>query len=106
MAMYYKRFTHVLTKNGTQENERFYRVDHGMRFKAFADDDRKTQGFARDLFIDLMRWSYYKGSIAWMNPRKLGLQQFPEKDNVFNDLFRDYQSQICDTYAHTRKHLE
>jgi hypothetical protein len=107
MAMFYKRFTHVLTRDVNQKDERFLRVDdNGVKFRAFADEQGKTHGFARDLFVDLMRWTYFKGSIAWLNPRKLGLNQFSEKDNVFRDLMQDYKTQICETYLLAKKYLE
>ncbi len=102
MAMYYKRFPPVLTGTSKQEAEHYYRVDNGVKFRAFADEEKRTKGFARDLFIDLMRWSYFKGSIAWMNPRKLGLQQFPEENNVFEEFVETYKKQICETYSKQR----
>ncbi len=76
-----------------------YRVDDGAKFRAFADEERRTKGFARDLFIDLMRWSYFKGSIAWMNPRKLGLQQFPEEANVFEEFVKTYANRQRIVYS-------
>lgn len=106
IAMYYKRFTAVLTGSSRQEDEHYYRVDDGAKFRAFADDEKRTKGFARDLFIDLMRWSYFKGSIAWMNPRKLGLQQFPEEANVFEEFVKTYKKQIGETYSKTKPFLE
>jgi hypothetical protein len=106
MRMFYKRFTPVLTGNSPQADERFYRVDIGARFRAFADEVNQTQGFARDLFVDLMRWSYYKGNISWMSPRRLGLRQFPEKHNVFHEFFEAYKPQICETYKQTKEYLE
>ena len=107
MAMYYKRFTPVLTGTSKQEDEHYYRVDKdGVRFRAFADEERRTQGFTRDLFIDFMRWSYSKGNIAWMNPRKLGLLQFPEEDAVFEEFIETYNKPLSETYAKTKKYLE
>jgi hypothetical protein len=106
MEMFYKRFTPVLTGDSRQEDERFYQVNSGARFRAFADEANKTQGFVRDLFVDLMRWSYCKGNIAWINPRRLGLQQFPEKDAIFDEFFEKYKAQICETYSQTKEYLE
>jgi hypothetical protein len=105
-AVYYKRFTAVLTGAARQEDEHYYRVDEGARFRAFADEQKRTQGFARDLFIDRMRWSYFRGSIAWMNPRELGLRQFPEADNVFEEFIETYKGRIRETYLKAKKHLE
>jgi Domain of unknown function (DUF4365) len=107
MAMYYKRFTPVLTGTSKQEDEYYYRVDKdGVRFRAFANEERQVQGFARDLFIDFMRWSYFKGNIAWTNPRKLGLHQFPEEDDVIEEFIDKYKTPLCETYVKTKKYLE
>jgi Domain of unknown function (DUF4365) len=106
LDLYYKRFTPVLTKDEKQEDLCYYKVSAGSKFIAFARESEKRQGFARDLFIDLMRWSYYKGSISYLNPRKLGLQQFPEEEMVFHDLFREYSERVCETYSKTKKFLE
>lgn len=106
-SMYYKRFTPVLTRVSKQETEDYYRVDEdGARFRAFADDDNRTQGFARDLFVDVMRWSYFKGNISWMNPRNLGLLQFPERNNVFKEFIEVYKERICETYSNTKPYLD
>jgi len=106
LDLYYKRFTPVLTKDEKQEDLFYYRVSRGHKFIAFARESDKRQGFARDLFIDLMRWSYHKGTIDYLNPRRLGLQQFPEEDTVFHDLFREYKERVCVTYSKTKKFLE
>ncbi len=103
---YYKRFTPILTSTIKQEDEDFYKVNDGTTFLAFADRKSKRHGFARDLFIDLMRCSYSRGSISYISPRVIGLQQFPEEDIVFGDLFKEYRENICRTYAKTRGFLE
>jgi hypothetical protein len=54
-------------------------------------------GGSIDLFIDYTRWNYFKGSITYLNPRKLGLQEFPE-EGVFVDFFAEYYQQIINTY--------
>lgn len=108
---FYKRFTPVLTKSTSgkssaapPESEYFYRVNNGNAFLAFVNN--KEHGFARDLFIDLMRCSYAKGSISYINPRILGLEQFPEKAAVFREIFEEYRENICTTYKETRSYLE
>jgi hypothetical protein len=103
---FYKRFTPVLTTTRTQEQEDFYKVNEGTIFLAFADRQSRRFGFARDLFIDLMRCSYYKGSISYISPRTLGLEQFPEENAVFGDLFKEYRENVYTTYAKTREYLE
>ena len=104
---FYKRFTPVLTMTGTQEEENFYKVNDGTTFLAFADREAKRFGFARDLFIDLMRYSYYKGSISYISPRTLGLEQFPDEENVFfGDLFAMYHENIIRTYEKIRTFLD
>ncbi len=103
---YYKRFTPILTTNTTQEQVDFYKVNDGTTFLAFADRNERRDGFARDLFIDLMRCSYSKGSISYISPRTIGLEQFPEEDAVFGELFEEYRENIRITYDKTRMFLE
>lgn len=106
---YYKRFTPLLTtdmsKNQADSHRLFYKVNDGNRFIAFGDPERRIQGFARDLFFDYVRWSYYKGSISFLDPRAIGLQQF-HVDNLFVDLFQDYEEQIRSAFAKTKTYLE
>jgi Domain of unknown function (DUF4365) len=106
LDLFYRRFTVVLTLNQPQEQDPFYKVNRGTRFIAFADDEKKKKGFARDLYIDLMRWQYFKGSIAYIKPSRLGLKEFREQDSVFDDLFKDYREQVCTTYAKTKAYLD
>lgn len=103
---FYKRFTPVLTTNRTQEQEDFYKVNEGTTFLAFGDQQSKKYGFARDLFIDLMRYSYYKGSISYMSPRTIGLEQFPEEDAVFIDLLKEYHVNVYRAYAKPKEFFE
>lgn len=106
---YYKRYTSLLTSDKRQEYEEiFYQVNNGASFLAFADkDNKKKYGFARDLYIDLMRYSYYKGSISYILPQTLGLQQFPDsEDKVFSELFEEYREKISYTYTKTKKIIE
>ncbi len=103
---FYKRFTKVLTTADTKEKEYFYKVNKGTTFLAFADQKARKHGFARDLFIDLMRCSYYRGSISYISPRTIGLEQFPEEDAVFGDLVEEYRVNVCRTYAKTKRFLE
>jgi hypothetical protein len=103
---FYKRFTSVLTTNRRQEEENFYKVNEGTTFLAFADQQSKRFGFARDLFIDLMRCSYYKGSISYISPRTIGLGQFPEEDAVFVDLLNEYHENVYSTYVRTKEFFE
>jgi hypothetical protein len=103
---YYKRFTPALTTKRKQEEEDFYKVSDGAAFLAFADPEYKRYGFARDLFVDLMRCSYSKGSISYISPRMIGLEQFPKEDAVFGDLFEEYALSILRTYAQTNEFLE
>lgn len=103
---YYKRFTPVLTTEKKQEELDFYKVNNGTSFIAFAHPDERRLGFARDLFIDYMRWSYYKGSITYLKPRTIGLNQFEGEDAVFIDLLGEYRERVCLTYIKTRGFLE
>ena len=103
---YYKRFTRVLTTNTKQEELDFYKVNDGTSFIAFADPNERKLGFARDLFIDYIKWSYYKGSIVYLKPRTIGLNQFAADDSVFIDILREYSERVCFTYTKTRDFLE
>lgn len=105
---FYKRFTPILTKeNEKQESNYFFKVNRGVKFIAFKNSKKKMQGFARDLYIDFMRWQYCKGSLAYLNPRKIGLKQFPEdEDTIFGDLFKEYKNRICSSYRKIRKFLD
>lgn len=105
MDCYYKRFTPVLTTDKDQSEESFYKVNRENSFIAFADSGKRTGGFTRDLFIDYIRWNYYKGSIAYLNPRDVGLNQFPD-DNIFPELFREYGDKIISTYNKTKSYIE
>jgi hypothetical protein len=103
---YYKRFTSVLTTHKTQDEEDFYLVSEGTTFRAFADQTAQTNGFARDLFVDLMRCYYSKGSISYISPRTIGLQQFPEENAVFQGVIDEYRQSICSTYEKTKRFIE
>lgn len=103
---YYKRFTPVLTTSIKQKQLAFSKVNDGTSFIAFAAPTEKAGGFARDLFIDYMRWSYYKGSITYLPPQTIGLNQFPDENAVFVDLLQDYKDRVCLTYAKTKSFLE
>jgi hypothetical protein len=112
MDCFYKRFTSELTKEELDRSKinffsDFYKVNKGDRFVAFADEDKKENGFARDLFIDYMRWVYYKGSIAYFDPNTIGLGQFAEdeKYKIYKDLFEEYEVEIIKVYAVLTKYL-
>jgi hypothetical protein len=103
---YYKRFTPILTERSSQDKEYFYKVNSGRNiFLAFKSSGKKSDGFTRDLFIDYTRWNYFKGSITYLNPRILGLQEFPE-EGVFVDLFAEYYQKIISTYNRTTQYLQ
>jgi hypothetical protein len=103
---YYKRFTPVLTGSTEQKKLDFSKVNDGTSFIAFAHPTENALGFARDLYIDYMRWSYYKGFITYLPPKTIGLNQFPDEDGVFVDLFKDYKDRVCLTYTKTKSFLE
>ncbi len=106
---FYKRYTPVLTKDdisldGVDYYEKFYKVNRRAQFLAFASADKRKNGFARDLFIDYMRWNYFKGSITYLNPSYIGLEQFPE-NNIFPELVREYEDKIKSTYSKLEKYF-
>jgi len=104
---YYKRFTPILTGDTIPERYAyyadFYKVNEGDSFIAFRH--LGAFGFARDLFIDHVRWCYYKGSITYLDPRAIGLSQFGA-DGLFIDLFESYKERVCSVYDKTRQYLE
>lgn len=109
MDCYYKRFTPILTKETDLGNinwqSDYYKINDGYKFLAFQNNGNKTLGFARDLFIDYTRCNYFKGSITYLNPRDIGLNQFPE-ENIFPDLFKEYEKEIILTYTKTKTYLD
>jgi hypothetical protein len=110
LACYYRRYTPVLHGTHTEDQLHFYKVSCEHSFLAFvesSDREMRTHGFARDLFIDCMRWNYFNGMISYRNPRDLGLTQFPDEQCViFQDLARDYKDRICSVFRMTRRFLE
>jgi hypothetical protein len=103
---FYKRFTRALTTPNSLDENGFYKVNDGTTFLAFADQESKKHGFARDLFVDTIRVSYYKGYIPPISPRSIGLEEFPENNFVFGEVIQEYREIVCQTYIKTRKYLE
>jgi len=105
---FYRRYTPLLTTTSTDPCGRyyqsFYQANEGISFHAFKDAGKRTQGFARDLFIDHVRCSYAKGSITYLDPASMGLKQFIA-GAVFKDLFREYEDQIRSVFSNTEKYL-
>ncbi len=97
--MYYKRFTPILHGTEKRADEKFYKANNRTNFLAFAKSDN-TGGFCRDLFIDYIRCNYKKGSIAYKNPRNMGLSQFPENPKtLFIDMAKkEYKNEIENTF--------
>lgn len=112
MSCYYKRYTPILTKDNIDEVEvnfysSFYKVNENNSFIAFADKTRRVGGFARDLFIDYIRPNYYNGSVTYLNPRSIGLGQFPDQQYaIFKDLFEIYENKILLAYNQTTRFLQ
>jgi len=96
--IYYKRFTPVLHGTVEREKEKFYKASIGSNFLAFATGGNEG-GFCRDLFIDYIRCNYKKGSIAYKNPRDMGLSQFSEDPKTLFDMVnKEYKDQINYTW--------
>jgi hypothetical protein len=97
--LYFKRFTPILHGTVKRGDEMFYKASLGTNFLAFASPE-KIGGFCRDLFIDYIRCNYKKGSIAYRNPRGMGLNQFSENPKtIFIDMVsKEYNEQIKYTY--------
>ncbi len=105
--MFYKRYTPIVNGKASQPRSPFYKANKRLTFLAFADTKKKIGGFARDLYIDQMRSNYNKGLIAYLNPRRLGLEQFPDKDRdvYFRDIFKEYKINFEDTFEQLRSVL-
>jgi len=107
---YYKRYSPYLTKDFNYNEVKFYssyfKVSDGNKFIAFSDPQNKILGFTRDFYIDFMRCHYSKGNISYINPRKIGLQQFEENNAVFGDLFGEYKEILTLEYLKARTFFE
>ncbi len=102
---YYKRFTPILTGADYKPYTGFFKVNDGDSFIAFKYPDARSEGFARDLFIDHVHWSYHKGAVEYPDPRTIGLNDFKE-GGVFVDIFPTYKTQILSVYNKTKQYLE
>jgi len=107
---FYRRYTPLLTSASNSDDsgeyfEGFYKANQGSSLIAFRDKIKRTQGFARDLFIDHVRCSYAKGLVTYMDPESIGLNQF-QPNALFADLFEDYEEQIRFAYEKTGNYLE
>ena len=89
---YYKRYTPLLTSERQSWDFSSYtgfcQVNDGALFMAFSDMQRRVYGFARDLYIDYMRCSYSKGSIAYLDPRIMGLKSRAGKWHIHRPIPR------------------
>jgi len=99
LKCFYKRYSRILTgdlnDNGNDSYSKgFCRVSEGAEFLAFANTEKKEKGFTRDLFIDYMRWSYFRGMITNLKPSSLGLKQFSGNKIVLGDIFKEYMDNI------------
>ncbi len=98
--LFYKRYTPILHHKAIELRSPFYKANDQLRFLAYSNPQSKIGGFARDLYIDQMRSNYNKGLIGYLNPRNLGLAQFPDKDTdvYFRDIFQEYKLSFEDTF--------
>lgn len=96
--LFYKRYTPIVEGKAIEPRSPFYKANDDLQFLAFAEDS--IGGFARDLYIDQIRVNYYKGLIVYLNPRRLGLKQFPDTDRdvYFKDIFEEYKANFEETY--------
>ena len=112
LKCYYKRYSPTLTNDDNDLSKinfysEFYKANENNKFIAFANPANKTGGFARDLFVDYIRCNYYKGNLIYLNPRTIGLKQFPDEENViFLDLFQIYKNKILIAYNKTKVFLK
>jgi len=92
---YYQRLTPILHKKDKgkavveiqnyKNNELYKANDDKSEFRAIVDRGRKDGGFARDLFFDSVRCSYYTGSVKYRDSDEFGLKGW-EGDNTYVDI--------------------
>ena len=97
---YYQRLTPILHKKDKEKaveeiqnyknNEIYKANDENSEFRAIVDrrgkDGRgKDGGFARDLYFDSVRCSYYTGSVKYRNSLEFGLKGW-EGDGIYVDI--------------------
>lgn len=92
---YYQRLTPILHKNDKERaaseiqnyknNELYKANDDENEFRAIIDRGGKDGGFARDLFFDSVRCSYYTGSVKYRDAHEFGLKGWEAK-NTYVDI--------------------
>jgi hypothetical protein len=85
---FYKRYTPFLDGDITDDykigSTWFYKANKEASFRGFADPDRKLLGFSRDLLIDYVRLSYFKGHVVPLIPAQFGFWPFPTDEGKAN----------------------
>lgn len=92
---YYQRLTPILHKKdkekATQEiqnymhNDLYKANDETSEFRAIVERHGRDGGFARDLFFDSIRCSYFTGSIKYRECHEFGLKGW-EGQNIYPDI--------------------
>lgn len=91
---YYQRLTPILHKKdrsmATKEiqgfkNNDLYKANMDNNFMAVVDRGRQDGGFARDLFFDSVRCSYFSGSIKHREAKEFGLKGW-DGEGVYVDI--------------------
>ena len=92
---YYQRLTPILHKKDKEKaageiqnyknNDLYKANDDKNEFRAIIDRHGKDGGFARDLFFDSVRCSYYTGSVKYRDAREFGLKGW-EGNNIYVDI--------------------
>lgn len=84
LECYHKRYTPLLDGHPSPDDKigtrAFYQVSKGGKFLSFADFQKEIGGFARDLIMDYVRLSYFKGYVVQLTPSQLGFWPFPDKE--------------------------
>jgi hypothetical protein len=104
---YYQRLTPILHKKDREQaaseiqnyknNEIFRANDDKNEFRAIIDRRGKDGGFARDLFIDSVRCSYYTGSVRYRDAREFGLKGWEGSNtyvDILGELDRPYMEEV------------
>jgi hypothetical protein len=104
---YYQRLTPILHKKdkekATEEiqnyknNELYKANDDRSEFRAIIDRRGKDGGFARDLFFDSVRCSYYAGSLRYRDSHEFGLKGWEGKStyaDILGENNRPYMEKV------------
>lgn len=111
---YYQRLTPSLHKKDKTEaveeirnykSNDLYQVNDGNEFRAIIKRGKKDGGFARDLFFDSVRCSYYTGSLNYRDSSEFGLEGWEGK-SAYVDILGEERCPYMDMVEVSLANLE